>query len=262
MIQMNVIALNNQIMLFTVPTPIYSTNPYVPAINPLQCIPFKPAIRNMNNAIDLPLFVSHSVMNNLAVALNPATHVPDPQQFRPETYTASSYVIPGCVVSPHPMYMNHQSAFNPTSSALVPPVTTNSICPPKAKTRSKHNQSVFESPPKPIKPVWSCSICFKNFTRKSNLTQHLKIHSNTRDFICPFCSRGFRQKHTMIDHIRTHTGERPFKCSYCPKAFKVKHNLKTHVRLHTGERPYSCAVCVKPFVSKSSLNAHVKSQHH
>eukprot|EP01083_Nonionella_stella_P150698 480472_1 len=179
---MNVFAANPQMMLVHVP--IHSSHPSIPIYPPqsVQCIPIKPAIQAMNNAFNVPLFVCDPRINNLNVVINPR-----PQQLPHETYTTRSYAMPGSVVTPHLMYTSHQTVPNLTSVALTAhPLTPRSIKPPNTKTVKS------TSPSKPIKPVWTCSLCSKTFTRKSNLKQHLKIHSNTCDFICHFCSRGFR----------------------------------------------------------------------
>ena len=75
----------------------------------------------------------------------------------------------------------------------------------------------------------TCYVCHKEFSRASNLKQHMMIH----------------------------TREKPHVCSHCGKSFSKKSNLKTHLRTHTGEHPYSCDVCDYTCSQKSTLTKHM-----
>ena len=75
----------------------------------------------------------------------------------------------------------------------------------------------------------SCSICFKQFKRQSDLRRHEAVHSE----------------------------EKPYSCETCGKSFKRKENLKAHYIIHTGEKPYSCEICGKSFTHKTSAKTHM-----
>ena len=75
-----------------------------------------------------------------------------------------------------------------------------------------------------------CPYCDKIFMRRSNLKEHIRVHTGETPFTCDICNRGFKQQHSLKDHKRTHTGEKPYQCNMCSKSFAVKHNLKVHQR--------------------------------
>lgn len=49
-----------------------------------------------------------------------------------------------------------------------------------------------------------------------------------RDYVCQFCGREFSHRTNLQAHVRIHTGEKPFHCLYCPYRTALKGNLKMH----------------------------------
>eukprot|EP01083_Nonionella_stella_P178956 633817_1 len=86
---------------------------------------------------------------------------------------------------------------------------------------------------------------------------------NKKRYKCSYCNKRWRSHTDLTIHIRTHTNERPFTCTYpnCDKAFKQKYTLTTHIRTHTGEKPYQCNICQKRFTISGNRNRHVKMMH-
>lgn len=144
-----------------------------------------------------------------------------------------------------------------------------------------------------------CLVCGYTTSRRTDMRDHLRIHTGERPFKCGHCSKAFRVKSYLVthqrvhaesvqhgrgrppnldscngkrvrghtprrrsnlnDHLKTHTAERPYICDYCDKGFKQMAHLKEHLRIHTGERPYKCHLCPMDFKQSSSLTRHLET---
>ncbi|XP_040284963.1 zinc finger protein 501-like isoform X1 [Bufo bufo] len=103
---------------------------------------------------------------------------------------------------------------------------------------------------------YSCSICGKCFAYKSLVVKHERIHTGEKPYSCPECGKCFTTKSDLVKHHRRHTGEKPYSCRECDKCFITKDILKVHQRSHTGEKPFKCSLCGKCFADKSGLSKH------
>lgn len=134
-----------------------------------------------------------------------------------------------------------------------------------------------------------CELCGKGFKLRSDLTSHLRSHSDERNYSCEICDKKFKtntnlhkHKRTHLpkeerpghvceicskisfssgshkNHMRTHTGETPFQCKICPMKFSQYASLHRHQNVHTGERKFKCELCGSDFVRKEHLNTHMR----
>ncbi|XP_037931960.1 zinc finger protein 62-like [Teleopsis dalmanni] len=134
-----------------------------------------------------------------------------------------------------------------------------------------------------------CKECFRKYSSKRALTQHLKRHAqikehickvcgvakvtrtelqthmrthepNLEKFKCTICPQEFNHKNAISRHVRVvHEGQRRFQCGFCSKRFGTRRSQICHERLHTGEKPYICDLCSKCFAQMEGLKSHMKN---
>ncbi|XP_061476729.1 zinc finger protein with KRAB and SCAN domains 8-like [Rhineura floridana] len=102
----------------------------------------------------------------------------------------------------------------------------------------------------------TCCVCQRNFSSKSTLKAHYKIHKGEKLYKCLDCGTNFCQNSVLISHRRTHTEKKPYKCLEHGKSFCQKIHLATYHRIHTGKKPFKCLECGKTFTRSTSLTIH------
>ncbi|XP_064092753.1 adult enhancer factor 1-like isoform X11 [Macrobrachium nipponense] len=83
----------------------------------------------------------------------------------------------------------------------------------------------------------------------------VKIHQ------CPFCPYASTFKTNLVNHVKVHTGEKPYACVLCPAKFAQKGNLKKHIQSHRGEKPFACSKCAYRSTKKEYLLNHQMKEH-
>lgn len=104
--------------------------------------------------------------------------------------------------------------------------------------------------------VFTCGICYRTFTSRSNLERHSRLHTGHKPYICTKCGKAFSRK----DHLTNHSAKHAFKCSKCLKRFVEKENLRQHyVRDHQTQMTDVCLHCNKGFHDAHQYREHMKS---
>ncbi|KAG7166158.1 zinc finger protein 721-like [Homarus americanus] len=132
---------------------------------------------------------------------------------------------------------------------------------------------------------YKCDQCSCSFSFRSELRNHVKLHSNKYHYTCKNCHQAFQQEIFLAKHQcgRAHgsggsvpvvaqnshmtpavpgrTKNKPdsglnHKCDKCGEIFHKEFILKVHYRKHTGKRPYKCTDCNKIFISATHHKVH------
>jgi len=110
------------------------------------------------------------------------------------------------------------------------------------------------------KIAWSkhqCNVCWREFTCKYSLNDHLLMHTGENPFLCNTCGKRFVRQSHLNRHTLTHTQEKPHKCERCGRGFALMYHLTTHMRTHTGAKPYKCGICGEKFADCSTFRNHM-----
>ncbi|KAG8175753.1 hypothetical protein JTE90_029238 [Oedothorax gibbosus] len=94
------------------------------------------------------------------------------------------------------------------------------------------------APPKALSPPATptfahvCTNCRKTFTRKDELTRHMKTHAKgSIGLDCKVCDKVFTREDNLARHMKKHESEEHV-CPECPKTFIRKDILTRHLATH------------------------------
>ena len=112
----------------------------------------------------------------------------------------------------------------------------------------EHNEAVHG--------VFTCNVCFRTFTSRSNLDRHARLHTGHKPYVCSKCGKAFSRK----DHLTNHAAKHAFKCGKCLKRFVDRESLKSHyMQEHNCLLSDVCEHCNKGFTDPKVYAEHVKS---
>ena len=111
---------------------------------------------------------------------------------------------------------------------------------------------------------YQCDICNKILPFKSDLTRHLKTHTEDKKWLCahPTCGKDFKRKADLELHAVVHSGIK-HKCTEpgCSFSSLDPRNVKHHKKSHTQEPTVSCTKCDKKFVFYMQMKRHRDQEH-
>lgn len=150
-------------------------------------------------------------------------------------------------------------------------------------------QDSLQKPITVVNKPYKCQVCGCSFSRKGDLTRHLRTHGTAlpplvktespcsasssscnspvfpiqNPFNCEVCWEAFTQRSKLspVVHERMHKALNPFKCDYCGKCFSQKTHLTVHTaRIHCGSKAGSSSSKTSP-TDLSSTSTKEKSAH-
>lgn len=102
----------------------------------------------------------------------------------------------------------------------------------------------------------ACVVCGKKISTH-NLKVHMKIHTNTPDFLCSTCGMRFINKGSLKLHLIVHNQDFKYNCDFCSAKFVRSDKLLNHIRKSHGTNlKFYCSTCNLGFMSKKSMIRH------
>ncbi|RUS73870.1 hypothetical protein EGW08_018372, partial [Elysia chlorotica] len=125
----------------------------------------------------------------------------------------------------------------------------------------KHPKKSETSEPHHSDNQHTCSKCFKKFTSRINLAEHVRRNHTNHSSSCPTCGKTFSKTESLTKHIdKVHLNKdlRTYICELCGKRATSSYNLKVHMRIHSTSKLFFCDLCGQGFNYKAFSRANIK----
>lgn len=109
--------------------------------------------------------------------------------------------------------------------------------------------------------------CEAKMFKRSEIVDHIHIHSDPNYFKCQFCDKVLATRKTLVNHINCiHNAEQSnkYKCDKCDKSYARKYLYERHcltIHLPDEKKQFQCTECNKRFPTQQILNHHVTRTH-
>ena len=111
-----------------------------------------------------------------------------------------------------------------------------------------------------------CDVCQKSFASRSSMLEHVReIHDKITQHSCMQCSRVFSKKSNLTRHLKTCKGEQPSSSTGRVLKRKQSSSKTPAKKMKLGKPTHHhviCAICHKGFTSKKLRDQHVIETHH
>ena len=103
-----------------------------------------------------------------------------------------------------------------------------------------------------------CSHCGIVFSKKCDLSRHVKNRHPAGGFPCVQCHMKFAKKGGLRQHVKyVHEKQCRYRCDSCGKGYYHRSNYYDHIATHTGVKRNVCYICHRSFTFKQGLKAHI-----
>lgn len=105
----------------------------------------------------------------------------------------------------------------------------------------------------------TCQLCGWTCKLKSNLNQHMRVHSAEIKSSCTICNKVLSSRY-LAEHMKIHAGIKSIQCEQCGLSCFNTQRLKRHIAVvHVREMRFHCELCTRKFSSSDKLLVHRRS---
>ncbi|TPX68754.1 hypothetical protein SpCBS45565_g02956 [Spizellomyces sp. 'palustris'] len=162
-----------------------------------------------------------------------------------------------CSITPVP---STPTLFSPLSDLQFPFAAIQPIIPLPSSLDSTTSIIKYSNTPRQDANPTNTSLALRRSTRRRKPPN--QSSSKSPRFTCPIlsCSKTFSRRFNLTAHLRTHDPQRPrpFNCNQCRSSFVRAHDLLRHASVHSSNKPYSCPICETKFTRMDALRRHEK----